>query len=72
MGGGHKQMYRIIDFKRDKEDIPGMVKTIEYDPRQNCPDCPGHVIKMVKSGISLPLMDLKVGQTVVSGKGSSA
>jgi len=31
-GGGHKQRYRIIDFKRDKSDIPATVKTIEYDP----------------------------------------
>jgi large subunit ribosomal protein L2 len=31
-GGGHKQMYRIIDFKRDKIGIPGTVQTIEYDP----------------------------------------
>ncbi|MCL4558449.1 MAG: 50S ribosomal protein L2 [Deltaproteobacteria bacterium] len=31
-GGGHKQMYRIIDFKRDKYDIPGTVVSIEYDP----------------------------------------
>ena len=34
MGGGHKQKYRIIDFKRDKEGIPGTVKTIEYDPNR--------------------------------------
>jgi len=32
IGGGHKQKYRIIDFKRDKQDIPATVKTIEYDP----------------------------------------
>ncbi len=34
MGGGHKRRYRIIDFKRDKEGIPGTVKTIEYDPNR--------------------------------------
>ena len=34
IGGGHKQMYRVIDFKRDKEDIPAVVKTIEYDPNR--------------------------------------
>src|SRR5574344_1762594 len=34
IGGGHKQRYRIIDFKRDKEGIPGVVKTIEYDPNR--------------------------------------
>ena len=34
LGGGHKQRYRIIDFKRDKFDIPATVKTIEYDPNR--------------------------------------
>ena len=32
IGGGHKRKYRIIDFKRDKYDIPANVKSIEYDP----------------------------------------
>ena len=32
IGGGHKQHYRIIDFKRDKEGIPARVERIEYDP----------------------------------------
>lgn len=35
MGGGHKQMYRIVDFKREKEDIKATVKTIEYDPNRS-------------------------------------
>ena len=34
-GGGHKRMYRIIDFKRDKRDIPAKVATIEYDPNRS-------------------------------------
>lgn len=34
IGGGHKQMYRLIDFKRDKKEIPATVKTIEYDPNR--------------------------------------
>ena len=34
IGGGHKQKYRIIDFKRDKDGIKGIVKTIEYDPNR--------------------------------------
>jgi len=34
-GGGHKKHYRIIDFKRNKKDIPGTVKTIEYDPNRS-------------------------------------
>lgn len=35
-GGGAKQAYRVIDFKRNKIDITGVVKTIEYDPNRNC------------------------------------
>ena len=35
LGGGHKRMYRLIDFKRDKKDIPATVKTIEYDPNRS-------------------------------------
>ncbi len=34
-GGGHKRLYRIIDFKRDKAGIPGKVTTIEYDPNRS-------------------------------------
>ncbi len=34
-GGGHKQLYRVIDFKRDKIDIPGTVETVEYDPNRS-------------------------------------
>jgi large subunit ribosomal protein L2 len=34
-GGGHKQLYRIIDFKRDKIDIPGTVETVEYYPNRS-------------------------------------
>lgn len=35
-GGGHKRLYRIIDFKRNKKDIPATVLTIEYDPNRTC------------------------------------
>jgi large subunit ribosomal protein L2 len=35
-GGGHKRMYRVIDFKRDKIAIPGKVSSIEYDPNRSC------------------------------------
>ena len=34
-GGGHRRRYRIIDFKRDKFDIPGKVMTVEYDPNRS-------------------------------------
>ena len=45
LGGGHKQAYRIIDFKRDKDNIPATVHSIEYDPNQasligRIPKCP--------------------------------
>lgn len=35
-GGGHKRLYRIIDFKRDKEAVPGRVASVEYDPNRSC------------------------------------
>src|SRR4051794_34939115 len=35
IGGGHKQKYRIIDFRRDKKDIPAKVASIEYDPNRS-------------------------------------
>ena len=35
-GGGHKQHYRVIDFKRNKFDIPAVVERIEYDPNRSC------------------------------------
>jgi large subunit ribosomal protein L2 len=35
-GGGHKRAYRLIDFKRDKDGVPGRVDSIEYDPNRNC------------------------------------
>jgi large subunit ribosomal protein L2 len=35
-GGGHRRHYRIVDFRRDKFDVPGVVETIEYDPNRSC------------------------------------
>src|SRR5512137_589152 len=35
-GGGHKRMYRVIDFKRDKRGIAGKIAAIEYDPNRSC------------------------------------
>ena len=35
MGGGHKKKYRLIDFKREKDGVPAVVKTIEYDPNRS-------------------------------------
>ena len=38
IGGGHKQAYRIIDFKRDKAGVPATVAAIEYDPNRTSPE----------------------------------
>jgi large subunit ribosomal protein L2 len=70
VGGGHKQMYRIIDFKRDKESIPGIVKTIEYDPGRTARIALVCYNDGEKRYIIAP-HGLKVGQTVISGKGST-
>ena len=65
-GGGARRKYRIIDFKRNKEDIPAKVAAIEYDPNRTC-----FIALLVyadgeKRYILAPL-DLKVGDTVMSG-----
>ncbi|HLO89648.1 MAG TPA: 50S ribosomal protein L2 [Lentimicrobium sp.] len=68
IGGGHKQKYRIIDFKRDKEDIPATVKTIEYDPNRTARIALLYYADGEKRYIVAP-NGLKVGQQVLSGKG---
>ncbi|CAN5647202.1 50S ribosomal protein L2 [soil metagenome] len=70
MGGGHRKLYRIIDFKRDKTDVPGEVMTIEYDPNRTC------FIALInyKDGEKRYIISpngLKVGQTIVSGENSA-
>ena len=70
IGGGHKQMYRIIDFKRDKEGIPAVVKTIEYDPNRSARIALVVYNDGEKRYIVAP-NGLKVGQNIVSGKGSA-
>jgi len=64
-GGGHKKMFRIIDFRRDKLEIPGVVETLEYDPNRSS------FISLIKyrdgeRRYILAPMDMKVGQTIVS------
>ena len=66
-GGGHKRMYRVIDFKRDKKDIPGKVATIEYDPNRSARIALVHYADGEKRYILQPL-GLKVGDTVVAGE----
>ena len=66
-GGGSRRLYRIIDFKRDKTGIPGTVSTIEYDPNRSAFIALLHYADGEKRYILAPL-DLKVGDTVVSGE----
>ena len=70
VGGGHKKMYRIIDFKRNKHEIPAVVKSIEYDPNRTA----RIALVVYKDGEKRYIISpsgLKVGSTVVSGKGSA-
>lgn len=67
IGGGHKRKYRIIDFKRDKFDIPGKVHSIEYDPNRSANIALIHYADGEKRYILAPL-GLKVGDIIVSSK----
>src|SRR5439155_1547259 len=66
-GGGHKRMYRIIDFKRDKRDIPAKVTTIEYDPNRSARIALLTYADGEKRYILHPV-GLKVGDTIVAGQ----
>ena len=66
-GGGSKKYYRIIDFKRNKRDIPGIVETIEYDPNRTC------FIALVKYADGerryiLATVNMKTGMKVMAGE----
>ena len=67
-GGGHKRMYRVIDFKRDKDGIPGVVKTIEYDPNRTARIALVFYKDGEKRYIIAPA-GLQVSQEILSGKG---
>ena len=67
IGGGHKQLYRIIDFKRNKDGIPATVKAVEYDPNRNCNICLLNYADGEKRYILAP-KGLEVGMKVVSGE----
>ena len=69
IGGGHKQRYRLIDTKRDKVGIAGLVKTIEYDPNRSSRIALVQYPDGEKRYMLAPA-GLKVGQTVLSGKGA--
>ncbi|MCB9493935.1 MAG: 50S ribosomal protein L2 [Desulfobacteraceae bacterium] len=66
-GGGHKRLYRKIDFKRDKVDIPAKVASIEYDPNRTSRIALLHYVDGEKRYIIAP-QDLKVGDIVESGE----
>jgi large subunit ribosomal protein L2 len=65
IGGGHKKRYRIIDFKRNKLEVPGKIHSIEYDPNRSANIALIHYIDGEKRYIIAPL-GLKVGDTIVS------
>jgi large subunit ribosomal protein L2 len=69
IGGGHKRMYRIIDFKRNKHGMPAVVKEIEYDPNRSARIALVEYADGEKRYILHP-KGLKQGDAVVSGPGS--
>lgn len=64
-GGGHRRLYRIIDFKRNKLDVTGVVKAIEYDPNRNCRIALVHYLDGEKRYV-LAAKGLEVGTRIVS------
>nr|YP_010711732.1 ribosomal protein L2 [Corydalis heterocarpa]WDA92387.1 ribosomal protein L2 [Corydalis heterocarpa] len=65
-GGGHKRLYRKIDFRRNEKDISGRIVTIEYDPNRNAHICLIHYGDGEKSYILHP-RGARIGDTIVSG-----
>ena len=65
-GGGHKRQYRIIDFKRNKDGVPGRVATIEYDPNRSANIALINYVDGEKRYIIAP-KGLKVGDVIESG-----
>jgi large subunit ribosomal protein L2 len=69
-GGGHKRRYRIVDFKRNKEGVPGIIKSVEYDPNRSAFIALVGYLDGEKRYIIAP-NGIKVGDKVESGKGVS-
>src|SRR5208337_2594587 len=67
IGGGHKRNYRIIDFRRDKLEVPGKVAGIEYDPNRSANIALIHYVDGEKRYILAPA-GLRVGDAVVSSR----
>nr|QWW92231.1 ribosomal protein L2 [Acrolejeunea sandvicensis] len=68
-GGGHKRLYRIVDFRRNKENISGTIKTIEYDPNRNAYICLTNYEDGEKRYILYP-RGTEIGNQIVSGQKS--
>jgi large subunit ribosomal protein L2 len=68
-GGGHKQQYRVIDFKRRKDGVPAVVAAIEYDPNRTCRIALLHYLDGEKRYILAP-KDVTVGDRLQSGQGA--
>ncbi len=66
-GGGHKRRYRLVDFRRDKEQVPARVAAIEYDPNRSARLALLHYADGAKAYILAPV-GLRVGDTVVAGE----
>jgi large subunit ribosomal protein L2 len=69
VGGGHKQKYRVVDFRREKDGIPAKVASIEYDPNRNARICLLHYADGEKRDIRAPAR-IAVGDVLQSGQGS--
>jgi len=67
IGGGHKRKYRLVDFKRNKVDVPARVAAIEYDPNRSANIALLNYMDGEKSYILSPV-GIKVGDTVLSGE----
>lgn len=68
-GGGHKQQYRLVDFRRTKDGVPAKVAAIEYDPNRNCRIALLHYLDGEKRYILAP-RNVKVGDRLQSGQGA--
>jgi len=69
VGGGHKQKYRVIDFRREKDGIPAKVATVEYDPNRNARIALLHYADGEKRYILAPAR-IAVGDVLMSGQGA--
>ena len=69
VGGGHKQNYRLVDFKRNKDGVIGIVKAVEYDPNRTANIALIQYVDGIKTYIIAP-KGIEVGQQIESGVGS--